>query len=79
MADRTLKILEQEMLEEDIRFFEAEIAETIKNTEMDLCIYKHNAEHRGDFRRELRHGNPDCVCLECEGYDDECPSYTKRQ
>ena len=44
----------------------------------DKCMYQHQAKHKGDFRRELRHGNPDCACIECGGYNDECSCYTPR-
>lgn len=80
MSDITAQILEQEMQEEDRRFFETEVSETIKNTDEDLCIYKHHAKHKGDFRRELRQGNPDCACIECDGYNNyDCPDYNPRQ
>jgi len=31
------------------------------------------------FRRELRQGNPDCLCCVCDGYNEECPAYEPRR
>ncbi len=65
MKGITRRILEEEFL-------------VLSAIDVQRCMYKHEAK-RGDFKRELRQGNPDCACIECDGYNDECSSYIKKQ
>lgn len=76
MRDISLEVLEQAMLERDKKFFEEETGRLVMEiADATRCNYKHNARRKRDFVRELRHGNPDCQCCVCDGYDEECPDY----
>lgn len=51
--------------------------ESLLDTNEERCDSYHPTMK--GFKRELKQGNPDCMCCVCDGYDVDCPAYNLRK